>query len=68
MQTETTNSAACIYGEMQETTANLHDNGLYETKRAILVEQGLMQSAEGLIGSAHSSMVVDMKSALTQEK
>ena len=44
------------------------DGGLHETNRAIQLEQGLIQSANGLLGSDHSSMVVGIKSALTQEK
>ena len=71
MKTETTNSAACIYGELDREVANGNKNniaGLNATKRAVFADQNLIQSTDGLCASQTNSIVVDVKSALTQEK
>ena len=45
MKTETTNSAACIYGELDREVANGNKNdiaGLNATKRAVFADQNLI--------------------------
>ena len=81
LQSEGTNSAVCVDAEIQEVTvANSGENyddsyqdapgGVLKTKRANQVDQGLVYSKidDKLNGSATSSVVVDIKSALTKEK
>ena len=55
MNTETTNSAACIYGELdREGAAKGNQNdiaGLNATKRAVFADQNLIKSTDGLCAS-----------------